>query len=116
MYYNKFLGRFVVDAFDYYLLSTLIVSYGVSYLKNYFSEEAKMQRLRQDLISKSGLIEFSKPRKPLNSKTAKTQRIYKFARDTRGGSDQKIPFELAKKIEGFFIKLAYFLRKNERYK
>ena len=66
-----------------------------------------MERLRQDLISQSRLIGSSKPRKPLHSKPAKIQRIDGFALSNRGGSDQEIPFELAKKIEEFFIQLAY---------
>lgn len=88
------------DAFDYYLLSVLLTSSIVPSLKNYFSEEAKMKRLGEDLISKSKLIGSSKSRKFRNSTPAKIQIIYKFALFNRDGAD--IPFSLAKKIERTF--------------
>jgi hypothetical protein len=71
-----------------------------------------MKRLQQDLINKSKLIKVSQPTNFVNSKSEKIQRVYNFAIDTRGGSDQELTFELAKKIVGFFIKLVCLIQKN----
>lgn len=79
MYYNKYIGRLVLDWFDCYILTALIVNYMVLYLKNYFSKKAKMNRLYQDLISNSRLIESSKSVVSLVSKSARIQKIYRFA-------------------------------------
>jgi hypothetical protein len=109
------IGKFVLDAFDYYMLSALVVSYRVTRLNDRFSEKAKMKRLREDLISKSRLIESSSSRPGIVPKLTKIQKIYKVALDTRGGSNQELGYEFATKIQEFFLKLAAFLqdRKNQ---
>jgi hypothetical protein len=59
MYYNKFVNKLILDGFDYSIISFLIVFYLSKYSQFYFSEEQKIERLRQDIIKKSKLIESS---------------------------------------------------------
>ena len=107
MYYNKFVGRLILDAFDYFLISSFIASILALYLKDYLSEKASMARLKNDIIKKSRLIEPSKS----SSKKSKIQKIYRFALDNRGGDDYK--YQLADKIKDLVIKLAVFLKEKE---
>lgn len=53
MYYNRILRVWVVDPVDYFLLSALIGSIVTSGLKNYLSEKAAMERLKNSIIKKS---------------------------------------------------------------
>ena len=64
MYYNKILPVWVVDPFDYFLLSAIIGSLVASYLKNYLSEKKAMERLKNSIIKKSKpttCLEMEKP-------------------------------------------------------
>jgi hypothetical protein len=113
MYYNKIAGRFILDAFDYVLISSFITSTLTSYLKNYFSEKASMAGLKNDIIKKSRLIDSKETRpKSLNNfnfKESKTQKIFRFALDTRGRRN----YEYADQIKNLVIQLAIFLKKKE---
>jgi len=123
MYYNRILGRIIFDALDVYLISAFMGSLLASYVKNNLSEDgekAKMERLRQDLISKSRVLEpgskSSKPRRVLPSKPSeitKIQQIYRFALDLRGGGIEDTSFEFSQKMINLCIRIAYFLQKYE---
>jgi len=69
--YNQILRVWVLDPFDYFLLSTILGSIVVSRLKDYLSEIKKSELVRQSDRSIS------------NSK--KIKKIYKFALENRGG-------------------------------
>lgn len=71
MYYNKIAGRWILDAVDYFLISSFIASSLTSYLKNYWSEKVSMARLKNDIIKKSRFIERSKATKSLNNFNSK---------------------------------------------
>ena len=111
MYYNKFTGRLILDAFDYFLISSFITSNLALYLKDYLSEKASMARLKNDIIKKSRLIEPSKSPNNLSFKKSKIQKIYKFALNNRGGDDYK--YQLADKLKDLVIKLAVFFKEKE---
>jgi hypothetical protein len=90
VYYNKLLGRWVLDAVDILLLSALAGSFLGSHMRDYTSEEAKMERLKRDIIAQSPLINASEPKKERFLKKDEKERlekIYRFAlsRDVRGG-------------------------------
>jgi hypothetical protein len=109
MYYNRFVNRFILDAFDYFLISSFIASRLAPYLKRSLSEEASMERLKDSILNESRLIEPSKS--ILSSEQAKIQTIYRLALDSRGGSNPE--YQLAEKIERIAFRLAYFLRNRE---
>lgn len=122
MYYNKLTGRLILDLFDFFLISSFITSSLASYLKNYLSEKASMERLKKDIIKKSRLIKPSKATKSLtnlNSQESKIQKVYKFALNNRGGSDYDYEYncdyeyKLADRITDIVIKLAVFLKEKE---
>ena len=46
MYYNRILDVWVVDPFDYFLLSAILGSILASRLKDYLSEKKAMERLK----------------------------------------------------------------------
>jgi uncharacterized protein involved in cysteine biosynthesis len=56
MYYNRILSVLVVDALDYFLISAIVGSVVASYLKDYLSEKAEMERLKNSIINESGLL------------------------------------------------------------
>ena len=57
MYYNKLVKIWVLDPFDYFLISAFIGSIAGSRLKTYLSEKAAMERLKKSILKKSRLIE-----------------------------------------------------------
>ena len=72
--------------------------YCTEYLKYYFSEKQKMERLRQDLIKKSKLVKSSSQTRT-SSSSKRVQKIYNFA--LRGGSESQefeLLFDIAKEI------------------
>lgn len=82
MHYNRILRVWMLDALDYFLISAVIGSLIASYLKDYFSEKAAMERLKKSIINESklasktnGLI--------LLSREEKVKKIYKFALENR---------------------------------
>ena len=83
MYYNRILRIWVIDPWDYFLISALIGSLVASHLKRYLSEKAAMERLKKSIINKSGLVPSEVP--ILKSKEAKIKRVYRFALENRGG-------------------------------
>ena len=117
MYYNRLLRVWVLDQLDYFLISALIGSLAASYLKNYLSEKAAMERLKNSIINKSKLA--TKANTPiLSSKEAKIEKIYRFALNNRGGQFEEFQadhdfsneaFNLAQEIKG----LAMFLKQRE---
>lgn len=114
MYYNKITGVWVLDVFDYILISTCVGSAIASFLRNYISEEMSMVRLKNDIIRKSKLLKPSpllKPkRKVLNAKELKIQRIYNLARNIRG---RQGAYEFADQIKDMVVKLAILLKRKE---
>jgi hypothetical protein len=77
-----------MDKWDYFFLSMMISIYGTEYLKSYFSEKQKMERLRKDLIQKSPLVESSSQTnyKRASSSAKRVRKISNFA--LRGGSEE----------------------------
>jgi hypothetical protein len=113
MYYNRFLGIVVFDVFDYFLISIIISIYCTEYLKFYFSEKQKMERLRQDLINKSKLVKSSFQTTTPFSAT-RVQKIYKFAvrsLSIRGGSEELL-YKNAEQIKTLVINLLMLVRKR----
>ena len=107
----------MLDAFDYYLLSSILVIFLVPNLKQ-ASEKEAMERLRRDLIGKSRLIGSfsSKLEVSPTLQSIKIQRVVRFALGNRGGLDQPLKYELAKKIELFILKFAAFMQRSEKSK
>jgi hypothetical protein len=100
MYFNRFTGRLVIDAFDYFLISSFITSSLILYLKKYLLEKSSMERLKNDIINKLKFIESSKSPKSTNNlgfKKSKIQKIYRFALDSRGGADYDFDYQLAER-------------------
>nr|WPV76512.1 hypothetical protein [Naviculales sp.] len=120
MYYNRILRVWVLDQLDYFLLSALLGSIMASALKEYLSEKAARERLKNSIIKKSTLVR-SKP--PIfNSKKTKIKKIYKFALNNRGGQFEEFEaqqefsnesFKLAQKIRAIVEQLASFLKERE---
>ena len=119
MYYNRILRVWVVDLFDYFLLSAILGSILASYLKDYLSEKKAMERLKNSIIKKS-VIKSKKP--TLNSKEKKIKKIFKFALENRGGQFEDFQadhefsnevFNLAQEIKGLVERLARFLKERE---
>lgn len=96
MYYNKLLNKFVFDLIDYFLLSAIISFYTTQYLKSYFSEKQKMERLRQDLISQSKLLESSK--QPNSLRLLSSSRSIPIISSIRGGDKL---FEISENLNVF---------------
>lgn len=128
MYYNRILRVWVVDPVDYFLhyflLSALIGSIVASRLKNYLSEKAAMERLKNSIIKKSKLTNNGNKRilNSLNPKDMKIKKIYKVALETHGGQFEEFKvnhefsnevFKLAQDIKGLVERLARFLKERE---
>jgi hypothetical protein len=123
MYYNRMLRVWVVDPFDYFLLSAIIGSLAASRLKDYLSEKKAMERLKNSIIKKSKLVR--QPDRPIlnsNSKETRIKNIYKVALGNRGGQFKNFQadhefsnevFNLAQKIKGLVERLARFLKERE---
>ena len=123
MYYNRIFRVWVLDVVDYFLISALIGSFAASYFKNYLSEKAAMERLKNSIINKSKLS--TKVNIPiLNSKEAKINKIYRFALGNRGGQFEEFNlqadhefsnevFKLAQEIKNVVERLAVFLKRRE---
>jgi hypothetical protein len=121
VYYNRILRILVFDIIDYFLISALIGSLIAPYVKDYLSEKAAMERLKNSLIRKSRLVP-SRKRPRLTSKEAKIKKIYKFALTGRGGQldDLQVElqltdqgFRLAQEIQRLVTKLAAYLKQRE---
>jgi len=113
MYYNKIFRVWVFDPFDYFFISAFLASILTRHLKDYLSEEASMERLKNSIIKKSQLIEASKSKATkFYSKRLKIQRIYKFIFMPRGGQVD-LEYKLADVIKEIVIKLAVFLKNKE---
>jgi hypothetical protein len=124
MYYNRILRVWMIDLFDYFLISAIIGNILASYLKNYLSEKASIERLRRSIINKSNYSP-SKTNIPiLSTKQGRTKKIYNFA--LRGGQfDPPVDelqaahkfsneiFNLAQEIRGIVERLATFLKEKE---
>lgn len=123
MYYNKITRFWSVDPLDCLILSAILGSILASYLKNYLSEDKSLERLKNSMIEKSGLvIKSSKPASIRNSKEIRIRRIYKFALTQRSGQIENFQanhklsneiFKLAQKIKNAVERLASFLKKRE---
>lgn len=122
MYYNKILRIWVVDQFDYFLLSVILGNIIGSSLKNHLSETKAMERLKNSIIKKSQVL--IKSDRPIpNLKQRKIQKIYKFALGNRGGQQfenfqidhefSNESFKLAQEIKGLVERLASFLKERE---
>ena len=74
MYYNRILRVWVLDSFDYFLLSAILGSIIASRLKNYLSEKKAMERLKNSIIKKSELVRQS-DRSITNSKKIKIKKF-----------------------------------------
>ena len=106
MYYSKILGVWVLDQFDYFLISALAGSLTASYLKDYLSEKKAMERLKDSLIKKSKLRSKSK-RTFFDSKKKRIKKIVRVALENRGGQfDLPVDPEKANKV----VKLANYIK------
>lgn len=116
-YYNKLTNVVVFDIVDYFLISAMVGAYIAPRCKEYLSEKAATERLKNSLISKSRLL-------PPSKKQLAKQRIlkiYRFAVSTRGGqlddlfknADPTKTFQLAQQIEKFVSSLAAYLKQKE---
>ena len=108
----------VIDPFDYFLLSAILGSILASCLKDYLSEKKAMKRLKNSIIQKSkSIIKLDQP--ILNSKAMRIKKIYNFALESRGGqfenfqADDEFVFRLAQEIKGLVERLASFLKERE---
>ena len=61
MYYNRIYLIWMLDPLDYFLISALIGSLVASYLKNYLSEKAVMERLKNSIIKKIRVSKIKDP-------------------------------------------------------
>jgi hypothetical protein len=120
MYYDKIFRIWVLDLYDYSLISLFIGSLIASRLKKYFSEKIAMERLKSSIINKSGLVRLKTPIS--RTKEAKIKQIYRFALDNRGGqfeefqADYKLSnevFNLAQNIRDLVERLALFLKRKK---
>jgi hypothetical protein len=123
MYYNRILRSWVLDPFDYFLLSAIIGSLVASRLKDYLSEKKAMERLKNSIIKKSKLkLGVKSDRLIFNSKETRIRKVYKVALENRGGQFENFQadhefsneaFKLAQKIQGLVERLARFLKERE---
>ena len=119
MYYNRILRVWLLDLFDYFLLSAILGSILVSCLKDYLSEKKVMERLKNSIIKKSKSVS---NRPTPNSKEIKIKKIYRFVLENRGGqfgnfqADHEFSnevFKLAQEIQGLVQRLARLLKERE---
>ena len=61
MYYDKYRSQVVIDPIDLYLLIAILSILVTKFVQSYFSEEKKMERLRQDIIRQSNLFKSPSP-------------------------------------------------------
>jgi hypothetical protein len=61
MYYDKYRSQVVVDPIDLYLIIAILSILVTKFVQSYFSEEKKMERLRQDIIRQSNLFQSLSP-------------------------------------------------------
>ena len=120
MYYNRIFQIWVLDPWDYFLISAFIGSLIAPPLKNYLSEKAAMERLKNSIIKKSNLRKSK--RSILNYKQERIKKIYKFVLGNRGGQFEEFQadyefsnkvFNLAQEIKGIIERLAVFLKQRE---
>ena len=117
MYYNRILRVWVMDQFDYFLLSAFIGSLVASQLKAHLSEKKTMERLKNSIIKKSKIVHQS-DRPIFNSTETRIKKISKVALGYRGGAfenfhaDQKA-LKLAGIIKRLVERLAHFLKERE---
>ena len=125
MYYNRIIRAWVVDPFDYFLLSAILGSIAASFLKDYLSEKKSMERLKNSIIKKSKIITEPETRIS-NFKELKIRKIYRVALgyDYRGGQNFQFQigpdyefsnevFKLAQSIKRLVERLAVFLKERE---
>lgn len=111
MYYNKILKAWVIDPFDYFLLSALVTSLLTAYWKKYQSEEYKKNRLRKSIIKKSLIINSSTTTLSQPDRVKKIGWIaleYPFV-NVRGGSNA---YDLAAQIEDVILKLVVYMKQR----
>lgn len=115
MYYSRILDRWVLDGVDYFFLSALVTRILTRRVKDYFSKEGSMERLKNSIMKKSHLLKPIKlKRVDLNSKKAKIKKIYHFALNNRGGQlELDSDYEVAEKIRDIVLRLAEFLKERE---
>jgi hypothetical protein len=124
MFYNRILRIWMIDSLDYFLIGVIMGSILASYLKNYLSEKASMERLRRSIINKSNSLPSKTNITLLSTKQARTKKIYNFA--LRGGQfDPSVDelqaahevsneiFNLARRIKRIVERLAIFLKEKE---
>lgn len=124
MYYNRILRVWVVDPFDYFLISAILGSILASSLKDYLSEKKAMERLKNSIIKKSKLLIKSDIPIP-NSKEIRIKKIYRIALENRGGQFENFQadhedhelsnevFKLAEDIKRLVERLATFFKERE---
>jgi len=123
MFYNRILRVWVVDPWDYFLLSAILGSILASSLKDYLSENKAMRRLKNSIIKKLKLVsKFDRPTLTPNSKKIRIKKIYRFALGNRGGQFENFQanyefsnevFNLAQGIKLLVERLASFLKERE---
>ena len=85
-YYNRITHILRIDALDWFLMSAFFGSLVALRLKQYLSKDASMERLKNSIIEKSGLIINDENRRILvNPKTRKIKKIYNVGLSNCGG-------------------------------
>lgn len=123
VYYSKIYQIWMLDLWDYFIISVLIGQFIASRLKRYLSEKESIKRLKESLKKESQLLAAWK--RTILSQKSKSLRIYRFALDNRGGdflflddlmnldTDPKRPFRIAQGIKSIVTRLLIYLKENE---
>ena len=121
MYYDKILGKFVVDSIDMLLIG-FILGEGIAYFtRKYLEEQNCMNRLEKDLKMQCKKAKLEKELSTLKKKRTKTRRVLKKIHSLRGGwvpdkltaKRQRILLLLSQKIRELTELLANYLIKND---
>lgn len=124
MYYNKLYRIWILDELDYFLISAFFASLLARSLKEYLSEKAKMDRLKQSLLNECRIANLNTEDLSHSEKTKKIQRIVLRYPFPRGGDDARLSFidnslkniepseKLATQIQDIVLKLAAFLKQR----
>lgn len=102
VYYNFFQRKLIIDRSDCFLASMIAAIWLTNYMKNYLSEKQKMERLKQDLICKSKLIEPDFEAISPSSSSTRIKKVINFA--LRGG-DEEVLYRNAERIQTAIVSL-----------
>jgi len=122
MYYDRIYRIWVIDRYDYFLISAILGAVVAPYVKEYLSEKAATDRLKKSIESKSRLLLPSRKQRKLNAMKQQIKKVYRFALTGRGGQlddfqasfePTETGFKLAQEIEKLVTRLAAYLKRRE---